>query len=280
MYDSTMTEERVFNGIDHIMVRVREAEPFIRLFADIFALPVSWPLQRKEFATYAWITLGNTNLEFWAAADNTDLPVEQCLPLFSGLALNPPELGASIALLEERGITCKPPRPFITRNQEGKQVTNFTNSVILDVSNLACCVFFCKWGPDGTIFPWSERLTPEERQLREQRQFDQCGGGPIGVVRLAEVTISTPEMSKTRLQWQAITGQTSDTFDLGRRIALNLHVGETVQITSIVLAVKSLAVARAYLVSHAILGEDSPDEISIGENACSGLCIRLKEVVR
>jgi len=280
MYNDAMTEERGFNGIDHIMVRVRKAEPFVSLFADVLGLPVSWPLQRKEFATYAWITLGNTNLEFWAAADNTDLPVEQSLPLFAGLALNPPELDTSITLLEERGITCKPPRPFITKNREGKQVTNFTNSVILDVSNLACCVFFCKWGPDGTIFPWLERLTAEERQLREQMQFAECGGGPIGVVRLAEVTISTPEMSKTRQQWQAITGQTSYTFDLGRRVALSFHAGETVQITSVVLAVKSLAVARAYLVSHAILGEDSLDEISIGGNACSGLCIRLKEMMQ
>jgi hypothetical protein len=270
---------QVFNGIDHIMVRVREVEPFIRLFENIFALPVSWPLQRKEFATYAWITLGNTNLEFWAAADNTDLPVEQSLPLYSGLALNPSELGRSIALLQERGITCKPPRSFITKNREGRQVTNFTNSVILDISNSACCVFFCKWEPEGTIFPWLERLTAEERQLREQRQFDRCGGGPIGIVRLAEVAIATPEMSKTRQQWQAITGQTSDRFDLGRRIVLTLHAGETVQITSIVLAVESLAVARAYLASHSILGKDSPDEISIGGSVCSDLCIRLKEVM-
>jgi hypothetical protein len=56
--------------------------------------------------------------------------------------------------------------------------------------------------------------------------------------------------------------------------------GETVQITSIVLAVKSLPIARAYLASHSILGEDSPDEISIGESACLDLCIRVKEVMR
>ena len=269
----------VFSGVDHIMVRVEEAEPLLILFSDILGLPVSWPLQRTEFATYAWVTLGNTNLEFWAAANNTDLPSDQTLPLFSGFALDPPDLSASIALLADRGITCKPPRPFLTKDSQGKQVTNFTNSVILDVSNSICCVFFCKWGADGTIFPWTERLTAEERQFREQRQFDQGGGGPLGVIRLAEVTIATPEMSRTRQQWQAITGQTSDTFDLGRRIALTLHAGETVQITSIVLAVKSLAVARVYLASHSILGEESPDEISIGESACSNLSIRLKEVM-
>jgi hypothetical protein len=270
---------QVISGVDHIMVRVEKVEPLLILFSEIFGLPVSWPLQRKEFANYAWVTLGNTNLEFWAAANNTDLPSDQILPFFSGFALDPPDLGASIALLEECGITCKPPRPFLTKNQQGEQVTNFTNSVILDVSNSVCCVFFCKWGAGGTIFPWPEKLATPERQLREQQQFDQCGGGPLGVIRLAEVTIATPDMSHTRQQWQAITGQSSDAFDLGRGIILTVHAGETVRITSIVLAVKSLAVARAYLASHSMLGDDSSDGVLISASACSNLCIRLREVM-
>lgn len=270
---------QAITGVDHIMVRVEEAEPLLILFSEIFGLPVSWPLQRKEFANYAWVTLGNTNLEFWAAANNADLPSDQTLPLFSGFALNPPDLSASISLLEDRGITCKPPRPFFTTNQQGEQVTNFTNSVILDISNSVCCVFFCKWGADGTIFPWTERLTTEERRCREQWHLDQCGGGSLGVIRLAEVAIATPDMSKTRQQWQAITGQSSDAFDLGRGITLTLHAGKTVQITFIVLAVRSLSVARVYLASHSMLGADSNDEISIRASACSNLCIRLKEVM-
>jgi len=270
---------QVFSGIDHIMVRVEKAEPLLSLFSNILGLPVSWPLQREEFASYAWVTLGNTNLEFWASANNTDLPPDQALPLFSGFALNPPDLGASIALLEERGIRCKPPRSFLTKNQNGKQVTNFTNSVILDVSNSACCVFLCNWGIEGTIFPWAERLTAEERQFREQRQFEQCNGGPLGIIRLAEVVIATPDIDSTVRHWQAITGQSSNAFDLGRGIVLTLDAGKAIQITSIVLAVESLAVARAYLASHSMLGDDSSDEVLISASACSNLWIRLKEVI-
>jgi hypothetical protein len=270
---------QIISGVDHIMVRVEKAEPILTLFSETFGLPVSWPIQRKDFANYAWVTLGNTNLEFWAATNNADLSSEHNLPLFSGFALDPPELGTSISILEDRGITCRPPRPFLTKNQQGEQVTNFTNSVIMDVSSSDCCVFFCKWEPDGTILPWPERLTTEERQCREQRQLDQCGGGPLGVIRLAEVAIATPDISKTRQQWQAITGQSSDAFDLGRGITLTLHAGKTVQITSIVLAVRSLSVARVYLASHSMLGADSNDEVLISANPCSNLSIRLKEVM-
>src|SRR4051812_37897959 len=107
---------QAFSGVDHIMVRVEKVEPFLILFSDMLGLPVSWPLQQMEFADYAWVTLGNTNLEFWASAKILDLPPAQPLPLFSGFALDPPDLGASIALLEECGMTCKPPRPYLTKN--------------------------------------------------------------------------------------------------------------------------------------------------------------------
>jgi hypothetical protein len=146
------------------------------------------------------------------------------------------------------------------------------------VSNAVCCVFFCKWGADGTIFPWTERLTTEERRLREQQQFNQCNGGPLGVIRLAEVAIATPDMLNTRRQWQAITGLSSDSFDLGRDITLTLDAGKTLRITSIVLAVDSLAAARDYLASHSMLGDDRGNEVLICGTACSNLCIRLKEV--
>ena|ERR1700712_5026023 len=76
---------QVFSGVDHIMVRVEKVEPFLILFSDMLGLPVSWPLQQMEFADYAWVTLGNTNLEFWASANNLDLPSDQTLPLFPAL---------------------------------------------------------------------------------------------------------------------------------------------------------------------------------------------------
>jgi hypothetical protein len=270
---------QVFSGVDHIMVRVEKAEPFLALFAHRFLLPVSWPLQQMEFASYAWITLGNTNLEFWAAADNTDLPADQALAMFSGFALNPPDLDASIALLEERGIACKPPRAFVTEDWQGKQVTNFTNSVILDVSNQGCCIFFCKWNPDGAIYPWTGKLTAEARQAREQAQLARCGGGPLGITGLAEIRLSSPDVQQTRETWRLMTRTSSDAFDLGRGITLTVCAGATVKVASIVLAVESLAAARAYLASRDLLGDDRGNEIGIARDAGSGLSIWLTQVI-
>ena len=41
----------VFRSIDHILVRVRNAQQMLSLFAQMFGLPVSWPLQSNDFAT-------------------------------------------------------------------------------------------------------------------------------------------------------------------------------------------------------------------------------------
>ena len=56
-----------YRAVDHVLIRVLAAEPLYALFSDVFALPVSWPLQRNDFATFGWVNVGNTNLEFWAA---------------------------------------------------------------------------------------------------------------------------------------------------------------------------------------------------------------------
>ena len=124
-----------FRSIDHILVRVKNAQQMLTLFAQTFGLPVSWPLQSNDFASYGWVTLGNTNLEFWESSNNGDLPSEEVLPLFHGLALEPDNLADSIKTLSESGIQCKAPRPYVTQTLDGRDVTNFTNAVVLDLSS-------------------------------------------------------------------------------------------------------------------------------------------------
>lgn len=259
------------------MVRVEAAEPLIHLFSETLGLPVSWPLQRTSFATYAWITVGNTNLEFWAAANNDDLPVHEKPPLFHGFALDPPSLPHSLAVLEKRGIACKAPRPFVTSDSNGRQVTNFTNSVVLDVSTEACCIFFCEWGAEGTIFPWSEKLTTVERQVREQQKLSSVGGGSLGVTGLVEIRMSAPEVGRMKAKWKSITGQSSDSFHLGRGVALSLSEGKSQKIESIVFGVRSLPAARSFLAEKNLLELDEADEISIAKRACANLSFRLRE---
>ncbi|WP_426306101.1 hypothetical protein ACN9MJ_02265 [Acidovorax facilis] len=132
-----------YRSIDHVMLRLQAAEPLFQLFSETFGLPVAWPLQRTDFATYGWVHLGNTDLELWAATVNGDLPDHAQPPLIHGFALEPASpLAESLEHAMEAGITCKPPRAFQSENSRGERVTNFTNSVLLELSAPAAVCSF------------------------------------------------------------------------------------------------------------------------------------------
>ncbi|WP_435497405.1 VOC family protein [Variovorax sp. RB3P1] len=137
---------RAYQGIDHVVIRTADAASLYELFSGHLGLPVTWPLERATFATFGWIGLGNTNLEIWAAADNSDLPADCPFPLIHQIALAPAELSETLARFDAMGLSCKAPRTYSSKDELGEVRTNFTNSVILDLSNESCCVFVCDWG--------------------------------------------------------------------------------------------------------------------------------------
>lgn len=247
------------------------------LFARTLELPVSWPLQSNAFATYEWVTLGNTNLEFWASTNNSDLPSEHVLPLLHGLALEPNNLTDSIQLLLGRGIKCKAPRPYITQSSDGRDVKNFTNSVVLDVSSPLICIFFCEWGLEGTIFPWKEQLTTTQRQFNQQQQLLACAGGKLGIIGLVELEIQSTRIEETKARWLAMIGQGS-TQIMSDGIQLNFHAGAEDKIMSIVIGVHSLASACKVLAEEGLLGECFNNEVSMSQDACTGLHFRFRQI--
>lgn len=266
-----------FRSIDHILVRVKNAQQIFNLFSQTFELPVSWPLQSNDFASYGWVTLGNTNLEFWESSNNGDLPSEEVLPLFHGLALEPDNLADSIKTLSERGIQCKAPRPYVTQTVDGRDVTNFTNSVVLDLSSPLVCIFFCEWGVNGTIFPWTEKLTTAQRQFKERRQLSACGGGKLGITGLVEVAIVSTHVEQTISRWLVTTGRLCEPITQDG-VRLSFHSGNDDKIDSIVIGVRSLDTARDALAVAGLLGECLDGEISLSKNACSGLRFRFRQV--
>ena len=272
-----MNNRPAFAGVDHVVVRVKDAAQMMDLFADILGLPVSWPLQTTDFASYGWVTLGNVNLEFWAAANNSDLPGDDVLPLFHGLALEPNNLATDIATLRGRGISCKTPRPYVTQTEDGRDMTNFTNAVVLDVSNPLQCIFFCEWESEGTIFPWSEKLSTTQRKLKEQRQLSACTPGKLGVTGLVEVQLSATRLNETQALWMAITGQDFAPIKLADVMGLSLQAGDADRIETIVIGVHSLDNARRFLTDAGLLGESSESEISLLPSACGGLRFRFRQ---
>ncbi|MDP3228243.1 MAG: hypothetical protein Q8N13_09740 [Acidovorax sp.] len=246
---------QAYRSIDHVMLRLHAAEPLFDLLTNTLALPVAWPLQRTPFANYGWVHVGNTDLELWAAASNADLPEHAQPPLFHGFALEPAlPLAETIEHITASGITCKPARAFETTNTSGVQVTNFTNSVLLDLSEPSCCVFLCEWSPVATIYPWKEPVTPAQRRSQLGKELQAVGGGPLGLLGLHAIHVGTPSLKEHLRQWQALSGSTGHPIQLTPEITLTLFPADHLRIESLTFAVRSLEVARSFLNSRQLLG--------------------------
>ena len=265
----------ICRSIDHVMLRLQNIEPLFSLLTKTLCLPVTWPLQHSDFASFAWVHVGNTSLELWAAKNNGDLPAECSLPLVHGLALEPDELAFSIAELERQGIACKQPRPYQTLNARGQTVSNFTNSVILDVSSQTTCNFFCEWGAQCEIAPWGTGLGTVQRHEEERLRFAETGGGSLGVVRLARVGLQCCAVQDMARHWRTLAQVAVDDSLEIDGIALDVTPGERDSIHSLSFEVRSLRVARDFLVARGLLGNETTLRLTLSERATGGLVFHL-----
>jgi hypothetical protein len=269
---------QAYRSVDHVMLRLHAhaVEPLFDLLTGTFGLPVAWPLQRTEFATYGWVHMGNTDLELWAAVSNADLPDHAQPPLFHGFALEPAfPLAQSIDRITASGIACKPARAFESTNASGVRVTNFTNSVLLDLSAPSCCVFLCEWSPLATIYPWKEPITPAQRRSQLTKELAALdGGGPLGLLGLHSIQMGTPSPREHLRQWQSLTGSVGHPMGLTPEITLAFFPADHLRIESLTFAVRSLDAARHFLSRRQLLEMDTGAAITMSSN---GVQLRFAE---
>ena len=275
-YNGTMTEP-TFRSIDHIVLRVADAKHVFRLLTEHLGLPITWALEEAEFATFGWASVGNTNLEIWASSNNDDIPAEVELPLVHGFALEPEDLWHSLALLARRGVRCKPPRAYQTKNADGELLTNFTNSVVLDVSSDSCCIFFCEWGAEAPITPWQKGLTATQRRAQGLRGLQDCAGGLLGILGLSEVRMAVPDISTALQKWQALTASDRNPVPLTPDINLRLEEGEFQEIVELTFAVQNLEAARAALHCTGLSAVSTPRGLLISPEATGGLRLQIAQ---
>lgn len=269
--------ERAHRGIDHVVVRTDDAAALHEMFSVALGLPVTWPLQRASFATFGWIGLGNTNLEIWEAADNADLPADGPFPLIHQIALEPLELSETLDRLTANGLHCKAPRTYVSKEAGGTERLNFTNSVILDLSDSACCVFVCEWGREAAIVPWARGLSTQERRTIERDALTACAGGPLGLVGLHAISVASPDLAGATDTWQRLAGSAGPCIAIADGIAVALSEGPRTLIRSLSLAVRDVAAARRFLLGRDLLDADEDDGVVLSKRATGGLTFRLVE---
>jgi hypothetical protein len=265
---------QTYLGVDHVAIRVADVQPLFDILSGRLGLPVTWPLEYAAFATFGWIGVGNTNLEIWAAADNSDLPAGCPLPLVHQIALAPVELSESLARVDAMGLKCKTPRAFQSQDTYGHSRTNFTNSVVLDLSSDSLCVFFCEWRSDAPIVPWSKGLTTHERRRLQRDAVAGCGGGPVGMLGLRQIAISTRSPERTTENWARLTESGEASLMLTDDIELHVFLGDTDAIRSLTFGMRDLATARRFLHDQGLLEPQSSD-VTLALAATGGVELRF-----
>jgi len=266
---------RPYRGIDHVVIRTADAVSLYQLFSGPLGLPTTWPLEHAAFATFGWIGLGNTNMEIWAATDNSDLPAGCPFPLVQQIALEPFELAETLARLKTLGFNCKTPRTFRSKDKSGEQKVNFTNSVVLDLSSDTCCVFLCEWGREAPITPWKKGPTTRERRVLEQDAMKACGGGALGIVGLSEIALSTQDVDGTIDRWRRLTESKGPAIEIAKDVELRVSAGEHAVIQSLTFSVRDLAQAKSFLAGRGVLSQDEGADVVLCRDVSQGLRFRF-----
>jgi hypothetical protein len=260
--------------IDHIMIRTDEPGMLFAFFTETLRLPIAWPLADRNGVVSGGVGFGNANIEAIKFPGQID---QQPPTRFVGLALKPASLEQSLAELERRGIAYNAPRPFGAVGASGVRVISFTNVTLPDFSDAdlpgqaTIQVFLSEYDP--------AYVDAVERRARLRDELAAMRGGPLGLVRVQEVTIGNADLTAANRRWARLVAPTPSSEEALWRVgdgpAVRLVQAEETAIQGLVLAVTSLSAARAFLQERGLLGAGSDGELAILSSQISGLDIRL-----
>lgn len=248
--------------VDHVMIWVADPAPVLRFLADTLGLPIAWPIARfGEFRSGA-VDAGNVVLEVFEAA-------AEPRPRFGGIAFEPTGLSQTIPALQRRGLVVGQPMPagpfaFV----HGDSVA-WTTAELPQLGAPNLFVFLCEYSrPD--IHRFHEELT---HGLRASH------GGPLSIEAMSTLLVGAGRDSSEFAAWARLAG----TRTMASRVLLRFAEGPTVIVDRdaprglrrVVLRVRSLDRAAAYLKRHRLLGSRRRGELQLAPSRTFGLDVRL-----
>ncbi len=105
-------------------------------------------------------------------------------------------------------------------------------------------------------------------------------GGPLGIISLQEIEITTNSIVKHKKTFSKLPGVISidgNVFGFESGPSIRLEIASNPSIKKIVIKVKSLAVSKSYLNTQNLLGPAKSQIIFILEAAIDGLRVELTE---
>jgi catechol 2,3-dioxygenase-like lactoylglutathione lyase family enzyme len=262
--------------IDHIMIRADDPAKVYAFFTDVLQLPVAWRLMSpRDGVATGGVGFGNVNVEA------IRFPGQKAQPSGAqllGFAFEPSPLATALAELDRRGIAYAAPRPLIATGQDGSKSTMWTNVTLRQFSDGEAA--------DATMHVFLSEYSPgyvnvEQRRERLRAELATSAGGPMGVEDLKQVIVGVSDLEAATRLWQRLLHPApmsgSSTWQVGDGPAIRLIQAKDNATQGLVIRVRSLPRAKAFLREQGLLGADSEAEAIIDPSRIHGLSIRVVE---
>lgn len=263
-----MPDSALVAKVDHVFVPVADPAPLFELFTVVLGLPAAWDDHDYGLFRSAGVSVGNANIEFVrgdAKVMSFFAPTE---PLtVRGIAFEPAEPESMVAQLDERKLRHTPTFPF---QEPGTGTMLWTNVFLAGMVGDAAVAFFCDYHADVSL-----------RGAAAREALHECGGGKLGVGRMAEVTLGVIDLDGAMERWRRLLAPAEPdrhgAFRAGDGPAIRLKKAPMDGVAGVWLEVESLDQARKALLELDLLGPARASGVGLDYARTGGLDVWLTE---
>jgi hypothetical protein len=267
-----MQKGPIVRQVDRILIESGSPEALFKFLAADLQMPEAWPLAENRGHISGGLGGGNVTVEIYQNVQRKRVPAQKiALARFAGLALEPYPLEDALLEMKAGGIPYGSPQPTVSTLPDG------TRGVVWTTVPLPA---FSKSGLSIFLYEYSHAfLKVDVRRKQLGNRLTLNNGGPLGIQSVREVVLSAARFGQERAAWNRLLGpQTSSgNWSLGTGPAIRVVSGSQDSIQKLIIQVRSLAQARAFLRKINLLGPASANVASINPSGIQGLSISLVE---
>jgi len=259
----------VIRQVDHILVDCTNPKALFSLFADTLQLPVAWPISENQRYLTGGIGMGNTNIEFFGYSESS--PTGQPETHFYGIAFEPYPLVDALRRLRSLGIPYSTPEPVEAALPNGSRGVAWTTVGLPSASKSGTSIFLYEYSPAFL------RVDVRRRQLGNRLILNN--GGPLGLESVCEIIIGSTDLKDDLAMWSLLLGKPAPSGNLraGNGPAIRIVQDSRGGVRELLLKVRSLEQAKAFLKQNKLLGSVSENKTCLNPAKLWGLKISLTD---
>jgi hypothetical protein len=262
----------VVRQADHLQIASADPKDLFDLFTAKLELPVAWPFVDDEDYSSGGFGTGNFMVQVFRSGAATAAAGPHSAR-YTGLAFEPYSMSECLPELDARGMAHGPPQPFVGTRPDGTRGELWTTAALTGLAAGGMNILLYEYGP---VF-----LNVHVRRNQLAGQLVLRKGGPLGVVAVGEVVITSAEPARDAQLWQRLLEPAQAVepglWKVGSGPAIRLIPGRSTKIERMTFVVDSLERARAFLRREKMIGAAAAGQLAINPARVQGLGIRLVE---